>query len=56
MACSQAELALLLEAIEERIERECGEKIRPECYRIIRRVVNDIREYGKDYVRNKYGL
>ena len=54
--CAQAEVALLLETIEERIEWECGEKIRPECYRVIRRILNDLRAHGKEYVRSKYGL
>lgn len=56
MGCEQAEITLILEAIEDKITYECGDKIKPECYKIIRRVLNDLREHGKEYVRNKYGL
>ncbi|MCE4619068.1 MAG: hypothetical protein F7C37_06475 [Desulfurococcales archaeon] len=56
MGCEQAELVVLFETIEEKIEYMCGEKIKPECYNVIRRILNDLREYGKDYVRSKYGI
>jgi len=55
MGCEQAELVVLFEAVEEKIEQECGEKIRP-CWRVIKRILNDLREYGKEYVRSKYGI
>ena len=54
--CAQAEVALLLETIEERIEWECGSKIPRDCYKVLRRVLNDLRAHGKDYVRSKYGI
>ena len=56
MGCEQAEISLILEAIEDKITLECGERIPEKCYKIIRRVLNDLREHGKEYVRNKYGL
>ncbi|MEB3816912.1 MAG: hypothetical protein LRS46_03110 [Desulfurococcales archaeon] len=56
MSCTQAELAVLFEALEERIERECAGRIPVECMKLIRRVVNDLREHGKEYIRSKYGL
>ena len=56
MGCEQAEISLILEAIEDRIMYECESKIAEECYRIIRRILNDLREHGKEYVRSKYGI
>ena len=56
MGCEKAELPLILEAIEERIELECGERIPEKCYKIIHRVINNMRGHGKEYVRAKYGI
>jgi len=55
MGCTQAELAVLLEAVEEKIEQECGDRIKP-CWRVVKTIINDLREHGKEYVRAKYGL
>ena len=41
----QAEISLIVEAIEDKITCEYGDKIIP-------RILNDLREHGKDYVRN----
>lgn len=56
MGCGEAELALLLEALGDKVEEECGSSIPKPCYHVLRRVLNDLKEIGKEQVRVKYGL
>ena len=56
VGCAQAELALLLEDLRDRILEVCGEEITQRCRQLISRIINDLREYGKDYVRSKYPI
>ena len=55
-SCTQAEIALIFEAVEDRVEYECGNKMPQECYKVLKRILNDLRAHGKDYVRSKYGI
>ena len=54
--CARAEIVLLFESVEDEVLLSCGERLPRECARVIKRIVNDLREHGKDYVRAKYGL
>ncbi len=56
MTCTQAEIALILEELRDRIVSSCEGKMARECVNLITRLVNDLREYGRDYIRSKYGL